>query len=74
MAARAYAGHNGNGPAADEATQRLLPSGDGIELTSSDVNPYRGSAVRRRARVLQRLESMDLENHGLIDKQKLQQR
>ena len=75
MAAQSYAagraGQGSNGPADGAATQRLLPSGGAVELTSSDVNPYRGGAVRRRARVLQQLESMDLENHGLIDKQKL---
>ena len=84
MAARAFAARHGgedsNGPPADEAAQRLLPSGgggggggggDGIELTPSDGNPSRGGAVRRRARLLEQLESMDLEQHVVISKQKL---
>ena len=59
---------------ADEAAQRLLPSdgGGGVEMTSVTIDAFRGGgAARRRARVLERLESLDPETHGGIDKQQL---
>jgi hypothetical protein len=61
------------GPADDAAAQRPLPCGGaGVEMTSSSHgSPTCGGAVRRRARVLERLESMNLEQHGIIDKQEL---
>ena len=66
------AGRSSSGAAADdEAAQRLLPSGGGIEMMSFGVDPFGGGAARRRARVMERLESMDPENQGNIDKQKL---
>ena len=66
------AGQGQHGPDVDAAAQRLLPSGGAVvELASSNGGPSRGGAVRRRARVLERLESMDLEKHGIVDKQKL---
>jgi hypothetical protein len=75
MAARAFsvrrARQSSDGPADDEAARRLPPSRNGAELTSSDMMFLRGGAVRRRARMLARLQSMDLAHHGTIDKQKL---
>ncbi len=40
-------------------------------MMSFGADPFGGGAARRRARVLERLESMDPENQGNIDKQKL---
>ena len=58
---------------ADEAAQQLLPSiGGGVEMTSMTLDPFgRSGAVRRRARVLERLDSLDPHGHGQIDRQQL---
>ena len=73
MAALTDAGARTRRSTADEAAQRLLPSvGGGVELTSVTMDPFgQGGAVRRRARVLQRLQAADPERQGNIDEQQL---
>ena len=55
-----------------DATERLLPTaGGGIEMTSVSIDPVGSSVARRRARVLERLESMESGNSGILDKKQL---
>ena len=63
---------------ADDVTEQLLPSptepstDSGIEMTSVTIDPFEaGGTARRRARVMQRLESLDAGIPGDVDKEKL---
>ena len=61
------------GDSTADAAQQLLPSaGGGIEMTAVALDPFKGSGVaRRRAHLLQRLQSLDPGNQGITDKQQL---
>ena len=55
-----------------EAAQQLLPADCDVEMTSVTMDPFRGGGTaRRRARVLKRLEALDPDMRGNIDKQQL---
>ncbi len=71
-AARSAGGSSGEGTTS-EVTQRLLPSTNGeIEMAAHVGGAFGGgNSLRRRAHVLERLQSLDPHNRGGIDKEQL---